>query len=275
MEARCDFSSQVYLRTKQKQFEIMIRKRTQLAIEKKMRKASKTEKGWKRRMNVSIVIATQGNWEQRLDQRAGTCFFHAISDDPEMENLAETCQWEVPAIWNGDPLISNQDSAKQASSNMAESDYMKGLVSGESAFTQPDEVWMPHEDDHDDCSSDHLIDRKTPGIRSSGVKRSGQHKGGARLGAYANTSNGSQSLSTTRESPHRPTSVVSRGGLAEDLLLNDDIVYALARRLGLPTDRIIPASKLPSVFTAGSATGDDSVSFDPFASFQSSQNGKC
>jgi hypothetical protein len=42
--------------------------------------------------------------------------------------------------------------------------------------------------------------------------------------------------------------------LAEELLLNDDIVYALARRLGLPTDQIVGANNLPSVFTAGTGT---------------------
>jgi hypothetical protein len=267
---------QVYLRTKQKQFEIMIRKRTQLAIEKKMRKASKTEKGWKRRMDVSIVIETQGDWEQRLDQRAGTCFFHAITDDPEMENLAETCQWEVPAVWSGDPLVANQDSQQQSASDVQGSSHMDGLVQGESAFTQPDEVWMPHEEEEDDNNSGtgHFADGKTPGIRSSGVKRAGQDKAAGRLGKSKGTTVASRSSSPSKENSHGPHSLMSRGGAAEDMLLNDDIVYALARRLGLPTERIVPASQLPSVFTAGGRTVDGSATYDPFSSFQSSQNGE-
>ena len=240
----------------------MIRKRTQLAIEKKMRKASKTEKGWKRRMDVSIVLETQGCWEQRLDQRAGTCFFHKIDDDPEMENFAETCQWEVPAIWNGDPLVTEKDNL-HASSSSNGSLQVEGLAKGENAFAQPDEVWMPHEGE---TLAAQLSSSKTPGIQSSGVKRPGQNKGHTRLG-----STNSVGL-TSRSSPSKETSGhPSRGGgAAEEMLLNDDIVYALARRLGLPTDNIVPASQLPSVFTAG---GGSSVggSFDPFASFQSSQ----
>ena len=246
----------------------MIRKRTQLAIEKKMRKASKTEKGWRRRMDVSVVLETQGKWEQRLEQRAGTCFFHMIVDDPEMENFAETCQWEVPPTWSGDPLVASEVSQQNSSSDIKGSAHVEGLVQGESAFTQPEEVWMPHGEEGQGGSS-HFSDGNTPGIRSSGVKRPGQDLAASRVGVSKEISLTSRASSP---SPTRMSSTTGGRMGAEDVLLNDDIVYALARRLGLPTDKIVPASQLPSVFTAADGSSvAESTSFDPFSSFQSSQ----
>mmetsp|Transcript_21478 Transcript_21478/g.31157 ORF Transcript_21478/g.31157 Transcript_21478/m.31157 type:complete len:1761 (-) Transcript_21478:200-5482(-) len=274
LEAKIE-SSEVYLRTKQKQYEILIRKRTQLAIEKKMRKVSKSELGWRRRLEFSVVLETQGDWEQRLDQRAGTCFFHRITEDgPEFEALVDTCQWEVPPTWNGDPLAAAVEGEHKTdvkgSTNM-------DMTPGEGAFNQPEEVWMPHLELGE---MSHFSDDKTPGTKSTTLKRPGQDKGDKRVGtARGSLTSRSSRISPSKESSqptHAAGSGASGPGAAEELLLNDDLVYALARRLGLPTDSIVPASQLPSVFTANTSMDKSrsfakgSVSFDPFSSFQSS-----
>ncbi len=48
------------------------------------------------------LVRQNKDWEQRLDQRAGIYFFHRLGEDPEIEVLSETCQWEVPVTWAGD-----------------------------------------------------------------------------------------------------------------------------------------------------------------------------
>lgn len=60
------------------------------------------------------MIELQGNWERRRDDRTGLFFFHKLSnnsnDKRKGENYAETCQWEVPATWDGDPLSTDVNS---------------------------------------------------------------------------------------------------------------------------------------------------------------------
>jgi hypothetical protein len=305
-------ASEIALRTKQKQFEMKLRKQTQLAIEKRMRKTSKTEKGWRQKMVGSVVQAIQGQWEQRLDQRTGTCFFHRIQDEDERVGLAgvedgvqddggecfmDTCQWEVPITWLGDPLATAVDSEKSQFSDVNKSTkggdpMLKMLGSGDSAFSQPNEVWLPYEKE---ISSEDIT---TPGVKSVGWIRSGQGLGHDRIGTSGGLLNRASSLASVREESSKlgvkamlsnapkkynddddddskvqgqiedsveltrqdsfasSSSNMKNDGnnLAEDLLLNDDIVYALAKRLGLPTDQIVAADNLPSVFTAESGT---------------------
>lgn len=185
-------ASEIALRTKAKQFEQKLRKQTQLAIEKRMRKTSKTERGWRQRMTGSVVQAVQGQWEQRLDQRTGTCFFHRLEEggaglsgvediqEEEEECLVDTCQWEVPVTWLGDPMATAQDQAKSQFSQVTstkgrdESALLGVLGSGDSAFSQPDEVWLPYDEGQ--------LDDRTPGVRSVGWVRPGQGLAADRIG---------------------------------------------------------------------------------------------
>jgi hypothetical protein len=114
-----------------------------------MRKASKTERGWRRRYEFSVSVAQQGDWEQRLDQRANIYFFHRLAqpgeahyEEPDMEVLGETCQWEIPVTWSGDVLLTS-----------AQKDTLRDTLGpgetgegGGGAFPQPSEIWLPHEE---------------------------------------------------------------------------------------------------------------------------------
>ena len=291
-------ASEIALRTKKKEFEMKLRKQTQLAIEKRMRKTAKTEAGWRQKMQGSIVQSIQGQWEQRLDQRTGTCFFHRIVAGDELSGVEDTvekeecymdtCQWEVPITWVGDPLATAKDHEKSQFSDVNKSTkgndpLLKVLGAGDSAFSQPNEVWLPYEKE--------LLseDFKTPGVQTKGWVRSGNGQGADRIGVGGPLLNCASSLASIREESAKhgvkamlanpsknlvrndvedeeedsvtdqqatvSSNIEASNGqgntLAEELLLNDDIVYALAKRLGLPTDQIVAANNLPSIFTAG------------------------
>lgn len=245
-----------------------------------MRKASKTERGWRRRFEFSVPVAQQGIWEQRLDQRANIYFFHRLDADLEHEVLSETCQWEVPIAWAGDVLLTTaqKDMIKDTldpSLNLDSNVQSKK----DAAFSQPSEIWLPHDDEVQKGSQ--LSDDRTPGIQASGLIRSGQNKGGSRLGTFGSglvgfSSSLTKPVARDRDEISQDLPMHSTTGVAEDLLLNDDLVYALARRLGLPTEQIVPASQLPSVFTLSqedSLSQPGSISqYQPFTSFHSNNS---
>ena len=73
--------SEIALRTRERMLEKQIMKEKQRAIEKKLRKASKSEKGWNRRYKKSVLVETQKNWEKRKDYYSGVYFFHMVSSN--------------------------------------------------------------------------------------------------------------------------------------------------------------------------------------------------
>lgn len=274
-----------------------------------MRKASKTERGWRRRFEFSVSVAQQGDWEQRLDQRANIYFFHKLNEDPDTEIYSETCQWEVPVTWSGDLLLTadQKNQIKDTLDPSLKLETAGQATTNDSAFSQPNEIWLPHDheieikksknkngnnnngnnnnNNSDDIS--HMNDDRTPGVKSSGVIRSGQNKGGSRVGTGGNSLVGfSSSISKHSIQSKEDNNSNNNGiyndnmkgnqsttsGIAEELLLNDDIVYALAKRLGLSTEKIVPVSQLPSVFSMSQEdTGGQGPKsqFQPFSSLQS------
>jgi len=71
-------NSEVMLRTRDKLYQKQMTKQMQRAIEKKLKKATKSEKGWVRRMKMSTLVEIQGDWERRRDDRTGVFFFHRL-----------------------------------------------------------------------------------------------------------------------------------------------------------------------------------------------------
>jgi len=188
---------EVNLKARDKAMSSMMRSALQRQVEKKMRKATRSEIGWKSRFLASVVIEVQGNWEQRRDERNNAVFFRHIppnhEDDIESvnsldseaaaeqkiklksqkgkikEKYLDTCQWEVPSTWDGDPLgrgdgpnmgrnvmplvSSNQQVLNSGASfssgaslggeSLAPGDG--GFDHGGDAFAQPGETWIPGE----------------------------------------------------------------------------------------------------------------------------------
>eukprot|EP01041_Mallomonas_annulata_P003402 gene3402-6754_t len=143
-------NAEVMLRAKDKEMEVMIRKRAQRAIERKLNKATRMEKGWARRMALSTLSEVQGHWERRRDDRTGMFFFHnnEISNRGGVrERYSETCQWVVPSSWDGDPLADGSASLYQ-----------------DPSFVQPVETWLPRDGERGK-------DDTTPGVVPRGAHR--------------------------------------------------------------------------------------------------------
>lgn len=83
-----------------------IQRQLQRAIEKKLKKATNSDRGWQRRYLCSSLVELQGNWERRRDDRTGLFFFHSLPPDTSnpLVGVSKRCQWEVPAAWDGSML---------------------------------------------------------------------------------------------------------------------------------------------------------------------------
>lgn len=119
---------------KQKLQKISFQNQLQRALEKKMRKATKSELGWRSRFKMSTLVEVQGNWERRRDDRTGMFFFRNLYSSQELqgqqaylahqqgseppEQFMQSCQWEVPAHWDGDPLSTEIGGGKELARNL-------------------------------------------------------------------------------------------------------------------------------------------------------------
>lgn len=120
-----------------------------------MRKATKSELGWRARFKMSTLLEIQGNWERRRDDRTGMSFFRNIgpqaqvqmqqlgqegadgyyaSSNAPREQFMQTCQWEVPAQWDGDPLSTDISGGRQYAQNLYPGHNTKHK--GEHAYNQ-------------------------------------------------------------------------------------------------------------------------------------------
>lgn len=113
-----------------------------------MRKATKSELGWRSRFKMSTLLEVQGNWERRRDDRTGMSFFHNIQQggdgdgyydqqqqqQQQKEQFMLTCQWEVPAQWDGDPLSTDISGGRQYAQNLYPGHNTKHK--GEQAYNQ-------------------------------------------------------------------------------------------------------------------------------------------
>jgi hypothetical protein len=121
-------ASEMALRLKDRKIQTNIQKQLQRVIDKKMKRANKSEAGWARRYHFSTMLEVQGCWERRRCDRTGMCFFHKIESFEELakkalageaqqmssrssknkkivankEQYLQTCQWEVPSAWDGE-----------------------------------------------------------------------------------------------------------------------------------------------------------------------------
>lgn len=247
---------------------------------------------------MSTLMEVQGNWERRRDDRNGLMFFrHLVPPShtrgkPNPEQYLQTCQWEVPATWDGDPL-ENQSSANddfaslETTPNFAFKIEDPSLVAlgaeavgeGRGAFDEPPDTWLPGHGD-----GFHL-DEKTPGVRSRNVSKTGRgelaegfgsgsikpHGGGGGGGERATAT----SVSSSSVSLQRKSSVLADRSLAasvaatidtrnlehiaEQLVSSDELMRVIAKRLGLPESQVVPARDLESVFSVDDAPADHRV----------------
>lgn len=242
-------NSEVVLKTRDKELAHSIRNAEQRYIDKKMRKAHKSEIGWRQRYYHSTLMEVVDNWERRRDDRSGMYFFHEVVDRPrgEKEEFFRTCQWEVPMNWDRDLMLevgSHGDPGPGASSAGGE----------ENAFEEPGETWVPDLS----CSRSFVQkDYKTPGIRAAPPKKKEDYaREEQMLIARSDHSSTSAHVSSAGSSSAIPAAGDERSGIdahdpnktvdniAKELLQNDELMKALCRRLGLPDSNVVAQNQL-------------------------------
>jgi len=271
-------NSVIALKTREMALKADLQRELQRGIEKKLRKATKSEKGWSRRFYTSQILELQGNWERRLDEKSGQIFFRAIAPGGKNMNLKkekflETCQWEVPATWDGDPLYLPGDEYGEDMDDMASVAGGGGSVGSgvgsalTGAFDQPPDSWHPGLDDDANAKAA-FSDARTPGNKTKvaiGARiqdnqlpahaqagaRNKQHGSGKSVGFNDNSSVFAERSMGETEAPTINTANLEH--IAEQLVSSDELMRVLARRLGLNVDNVVPAEEL-SVFSVSVAS---------------------
>jgi hypothetical protein len=294
--------SEIALRTRSRLLEAQILKEKQRAIEKKLRKATKSERGWKRRYKMSVLVEVQGSWEKRKDYYSGAMFFHEITspicsqgdlEDDDATSLGslkhggvskssspsrktgkvkekylQTCQWQVPSTWDGDPLSeANAPSHAGNISNMVGDNHSVSSqsaisLSGDSlasghhhavevgAFQEPKDNWMPGGDFS-------ILDADmTPGIRpSASLMRPTKENDRSDL-MHSNHNNTSlvAEKSYAGKSGVNTVDTSNMEKIAEQLVQSDELIRILAKRLGLPLTNLVSMDEMPSIFTTNSSS---------------------
>ena len=242
-------NSQMVMKTREKALKAEMQRELQRAIEKKLRKATKSEKGWVRRFNGSVLLELQGNWERRRDERSGTIFFRKIvptnTDSRQQqpgEKFMQTCQWEVPPTWDGDPLAipddeyGPEDSLDPGDNLSLRSNSVNTLAMASSVtgpFDQPPESWHPALE----ASGPEAKYHRTPGMVPQFARRAPGKDS-------IDTAAAEKSLVDEDEADREARAAAQLEHMAEQLLSSDDLMRIIARRLGLPEEQIIPKNEL-------------------------------
>ena len=236
-------SSEIALRTREKSKKAEMQKELQRAIEKKMRKSTKSEKGWSRRFHASTTLEVQGTWERRKDEKTHCVFFRKIPDGVsggkggQKEKFAETCQWEVPATWDGDPLSVpydeyGPDEVMGYGDDASAADSKSGVGSSiTGAFEQPADNWHPGADTS-------AYQGKTAGNE-------------AKVAVPTRIAKDAFSVTTSLaaeesmgESGANTIDTANLEHIAEQLVSSDELMKILARRLGLSEQNVVPAEEM-------------------------------
>eukprot|EP01039_Chlorochromonas_danica_P009908 gene9908-10956_t len=287
------------VRIKEIQRKNQIQRELQLALEKRLKKITKSEQGWRRRLAGSKLVELQGNWERRQDLRSGMVFFHQITNIPigQEEKCCETCQWEVPAVWDGsalwtsnDPLLLQQGSLAPSGRSTSASlptaqNMMEESIKGvqeklHGAFSEPTTGWAPYQTAPTMMMTSHnngnggsitgnvsLLQSQGGGLQSTTLPLFNANNYNNNNSAGQRHSHDDQSVLSDVDSVGADRSLAeSRAAtidtanlehIAEQLLSSDELMRVLAKRLGLKESQIVPADELSSVFTINSMKNQD------------------
>ena len=252
-------ASEMKLKAKEKEIKTRISKELQRAIEKKVRKATKSEKGWARRFMMSSILEVQGNWERRKDDRSGMVFFRKIHNPADgKEKFLNTCQWQVPATWDGDPLaLPAGDMIGDFGMGVADDASSIGnySVGDESAaFAQPPENWIP---------GMNLKDQNpyTKGVSVKQIQRARKEDGSYKPVSNKLGNKDNDAFSVGAERSYADTANISIDTanlehIAEQLISSDELMRILAKRLGIAEEQVVPAEQMDSVFSVSQVSKD-------------------
>lgn len=277
-----NFVSQSNLAVKRTMEKNLIQRELQRRVEKKLRKATKSELGWRIRcLRHSSLVELQGNWERRKDDRTGAFFFHRIlpsssmyqpaygeeitpadpRNEREREKYVETCQWEVPAEWDGDPLALPDDpseggsmfvsekgskdaffslgtiedgvgSVQEGQNNNRGNNKRDRLAASGGAFDEPPDSWFPS------TGETNKIPRREDATKTIKPKTAP---------TYVSSDRGLKSVS---EPSVASVDTAHLEHIAEQLVSSDELMRVIARRLGLSENQVVPVEELDSVFSS-------------------------
>eukprot|EP01038_Epipyxis_sp_PR26KG_P007229 gene7229-9860_t len=250
---------QLDMKMKELQHKQHITKSLQYALEKKLRKATKSELGWKRRFKASTLIEIQGNWERRRDEISGVFFFRKLSNpnatldsnDYLMSNnnnnnnnvvakekFNETCQWQVPGEWDGDPLAQVNNNGDEQADPYGQN-IQRILSAGQ--VVPPKTGWTRgRKNKEDDNNNNSIMSRYTKEVSDVGIDEE-----------YL-------------DEETLPPIGTNLEHIAEQLVSSDELMRVIAKRLGIPEAQIIPADELSSVFSVNSLFIKNKTRFSNF-----------
>lgn len=253
-------------------------------------------------------MEVQGNWERRRDDRNGMFFFHrvfpTISNDninhqqPDNEikqRYLDTCQWEVPAQWDGDPLSTDIKGGKELAnytypSSLQLNDQLDlNTLKTSSTFkaeNRDDNVdqfdmaprrWNPNPNRYNDArltlptnkgAFEQPPDNWIPQINNSNnpISNNTISHGKSKLNERdqnSETSSLNSSILADKSLANSVAPTIDTANLehiAEQLVSSDELIRVLARRLGLPESQIVPADDLSSVFSIGTNASSFNIS---------------
>lgn len=264
-------ASQMKIKIKEIETKERMKREIQGKLEKKLRKATKSEKGWARRFHMSTIVEIQGQWERRKDNRAGSIFFRKHWDVMKgKEKYLESCQWEIPATWDGDPLAGDnestyddnpdQDFKDDIGSEYDSLNSVRKVVKQTSLqlgdFEQPGDSWVPENDTivtgltttpgvHMQISNSKKKEIEAMKILQGG----GVSEGGKRKKSQSRDLDSKYGEESLVESSVATIDTANLEHIAEQLISSDELMIALAKRLGISVDKVVPAEDLTSVFS--------------------------
>lgn len=251
-----------------------IQQELQYALEKRMKKITKTEGGWRKRFGCSELVEVQGNWERRRDLRGGMIFFHritplAVASD---ERCADTCQWEVPSTWDGATLWTEADPVVAAtharsahasvrsvdasifSTESIVGDMIQKTYNGKDpAFLEPTSSWAPYQGPPNAGNKNSMFlsqDMALLGNGSTSISAgpsalgAGGGGGGRRNSIMSESDNSAAADRSLAESLAPTIDTANLEHIAEQLLSSDELMRILAKRLGLSAEQVVPAEEM-------------------------------
>lgn len=238
-------------------------------------------------MRHSTLVELQGNWERRRDDRTGAFFFHKIlpsspmyqpalgeehvapdaRNEREREKYIETCQWEVPAEWDGDPLAPTDDPSSGGSVFVSEKFSGEAFFSlgttddghagsnrgkrgrpaaGGGAFDEPPDSWLPSGSEVQKIPRVEEVKKNLPGTLA-GVATGGIGAASKIPSAANRSDRGVKSIS---EPSVASLDTAHLEHIAEQLVSSDELMKVIARRLGFSENQVVPVDELDSVFSS-------------------------
>jgi len=164
------------------------------------------------------------------------------------EKYCETCQWDIPDTWDGDPLKLPIIPGQIGDDYGLESVYLTSSAESENDINDPSEDWIPG------APVQESLKLQSAGVPVEKLKRSTKPniphlKIAANSKDFMSVSVGAEKSWANSNSMSIDTANLEH--IAEQLISSDELMKILAKRLGIPEHQVISADNMDSVFSKG------------------------